>query len=214
MTTTPVQRSADSLAAHQDRVGPGRVGTYAVLGAVASALPIPFVGGSDAERVRGALRSDVAGRYGLSVTPDARKILVQTGGIEGPKGFVGSALRFATGRVLARLGPLSVIPPIQSALYTFGLGHLFQRYLENFRDTRATRLDMLEARKLRKAIDAAILGVLRTPARKEVLEYGQPEELRDQVTQAVDGAITLVAGMPSWVVRRLEAAFDEAITRP
>ena len=73
---------------------------------------------------------------------------------------------------------------------------------------------MLEARKLRKAIDAAILGVLRTPARKEVLEYGQPEELRDQVTQAVDGAITLVAGMPSWVVRRLEAAFDEAITRP
>ena len=79
MTTTPVQRSADSLTTHEDRVGPGRVGTYAMLGAVASALPIPFLGGSVAERIRGALLYDVAGRYGLSVTPDARKVLVQTG---------------------------------------------------------------------------------------------------------------------------------------
>lgn len=185
-----------------------------MLGAAVVALPIPFVGGSIAERIRGALIFDIGGRYGLSITPDARKVLVETGFIEGPKGFLGSALRFATGRVLSRLGPLTLLPPLQSALYTFALGHLLQRYLESFRDTRATRIDILEARKLRKAIDQGILGVIRTKAREEKLEYGQPEELRDQVTQAVDGAITLVAGMPSWVVRRLEAAFDEAITRP
>ncbi len=214
MSQTPVQRSADSLATQQDRVGAGRIGTYAVLGATIVALPIPFVGGTVAERVRGALVHDIAGRYGLAVTPDARKLLVESGSIEGPKGFVGTAVRFVTGRVLARLGPLSFLPPIQSAIYTFGLGHLLQRYLENFREVRATRIDIIEARKLRKAIDEAILGVIRTGPREEKLEYGQPEELRDQITQAVDGAITLVAGMPSWVVRRLEAAFDEAITRP
>lgn len=211
MPNTPTKHSETAITSGTDRVGAGRIGTYAMLGAAVVALPIPFVSGSVAERVRGALVYDVAGRNGLAVTPDARKVLVDSGIAFGPKGFVGSALRFATGRVLARLGPLTILPSIQSAFYTFALGHLFQRYLDGFRDTRATRIDIVEARKLRKAIDAAIIGVIRHEPRQEILEYGKPEELRDQLTQAIDGAITLVAGVPSWVIRRLEGAFDEAI---
>lgn len=211
--TSPVQRSPQSLTSPNDRLGAGRIGTYAALGAVAVALPLPIVPGIIAQRVRGALVYDVTARYGLSVTPDARRVLIARSIAEGPKGFVGSAFRFATGRVLSRLGPLTFLPPVQSALYTFALGHLLHRYLDRGRESRAARIDILEARHLRHAIDQAILGSLRTEARVEAADFGQPEELRDQVTKLVDGAIAVVAGLPSWLVRRLEAAFDEAIAK-
>jgi hypothetical protein len=38
-----------------------------------------------------------------------------------------------------------------------------------------------------------------------------PEELRDQLTQATDGFVSALASLPGYVVRRLEAAFDESI---
>jgi len=211
--TTPVHAPKQTLTTPLDRVGAGRISTYAAIGALAVALPLPILPEIIARRVRGALVYDVTARYGLSVTPDARKVLTARSGLGGPKGFAGTALRFATGRVLSRLGPLTFLPPVQSALYTFALGHLLHRYLEAGRDSRAARIDMLEARELRRAIDEAILGSLRTTARVEDVDFGQPEELRDQITKLVDGAIAVVAGVPSWLVRRLEAAFDEAIAK-
>lgn len=206
---TPKQTLTTSL----DRVGAGRIGTYAALGALVVALPLPILPEIVARRVRGALVYDVTARYGLSVTPDARKVLTERSSLGGPKGFAGTALRFATGRVLSRLGPLTFLPPVQSALYTFALGHLLHRYLDAGRDSRAARIDIIEARHLRRSIDEAILGSLRTTARVEDVDFGQPEELRDQLTKLVDGAIAVVAGVPSWLVRRLEAAFDEAIAK-
>jgi uncharacterized protein (DUF697 family) len=211
--TSPVQRTPQSLTTPRDRLGAGRIGTYAALGAVAVALPLPILPEIIAQRVRGALVYDLTARYGLSVTPDARKVLIARSAMVGPKGFAGSALRFATGRVLSRLGPLTFLPLVQSALYTFALGHLLHRYLDGARESRAARIDILEARHLRHAIDEAIVGSLRTEARGEDVDFGQPEELRDQITKVVDGAIAVVAGLPSWLVRRLEAAFDEALAK-
>lgn len=211
--SSTIHHPPQTLTTPRDRIGAGRIGTYAVLGAVVVTIPLPLIPESIAQRIRGALVYDMTARYGLSVTADARKVLIARGIMEGPKGFAGSALRFATGRVLSRLGPLSFLPPVQSALYTFALGHLLGRYLESGRESRAARIDIVEARHLRHAINQAILGSLRTPARVEDADFGQPEELRDQVTKLVDGAIAVVAGLPSWLVRRLEAAFDEAIAK-
>ena len=45
----------------------------------------------------------------------------------------------------------------------------------------------------------------------ERVEPGDAEELRDQVTQLTDGALSVVASLPGWVVRRLDAAFDAAL---
>src|SRR5271165_5523905 len=81
-------------------VGPGRVGTYAVLGAVAGAVPLPWIPDALTRRVRGALTQDIAARHGLSITLEARDLLAEPAGTEGPRGLGAQAIRFVTRRFL------------------------------------------------------------------------------------------------------------------
>jgi hypothetical protein len=37
------------------------------------------------------------------------------------------------------------------------------------------------------------------------------DDLRDDVTRFVDGVLISVAGLPGWLVKRVEAAFDDAM---
>jgi uncharacterized protein (DUF697 family) len=210
-SVTPAPSSTTALSTAHDRLGTGRLGTYSVIGAVAAALPLPFVPGTLATRVRGALVHDVCARYGLSLTPEARHVLSAPGLAEGPEGLLGAAVRFATIQVFSRLGPLTILPPIRSALLTFSIGHLLRRYLEQGRGGRSIRIDVDEARRVRRAIEAAIGRAITTSPRAETETSVAPEELRDQFTQLTDGAFTALASLPSWLVRRLEAAFDESI---
>jgi len=198
------------MEAHRDALGMGRLGTYSMLGAAVAAVPLPILPGSLAMRVRGALVHDVCARNGLSVTPEARRVLTKPGLAEGPEGVMGAALRFATVRVFARLGPLGVIPPLRSGILTFAIGHLLARYLST-RTDRSVRLDVDEARRVRRAIERSLALLFSTPARVEHDVQSAPEELRDQLTQATDGIVAAIASLPGYVVRRLEAAFDESI---
>ena len=208
-STVPARVMTSALEHPQGALGIGRLGTYSALGAAAAAIPIPILPGSLATRVRGALVHDVCGRHGLSVTPEARRILSKPGLAEGPEGVFGMALRFATTRIFSRLGPLTVLPPIRSALLTYAIGHLLSRYLDRRAD-RSVRVDVDEARRVRRAIEPAIGRILSTSAPEE--DVGTPpEELRDPVTQATDGIIAAVASLPGTIVRRLEAAFDESL---
>ena len=209
-STVPVAVSPSALDAPRDRIGTGRLGTYSMLGAVAAAVPLPIVPGSLAWRIRGALVQDVCARNGLSVTPEARRVLAAPGLAEGPAGVLGAALRFATMSIFSRLGPLTVLPPIRSALLTFAIGHLLARHLA-MRTERAVRIDVEEARRVRHAIERALAHLISTPARGERDVGSAPEELRDQFTQATDGVIAAVASLPGYIVRRLEAAFDESM---
>jgi len=205
---TPHADSATSLARAQ--FGGGRLGTYTVLGGVTGVVPLPWVPAIIAKRVRGALVHDLASRHGLSVTPEARKILVE--GADVQRSYVKTGVSFALGRVLGRLGPLAMLGPVRSALTTFVLGHLFERYLETARTTRAVRIDVDEARRLRRAIDQALVYALTTEG-KEAAEdrpFGA-EDLRDSTTQLVDGVFLSAASLPGWLVRRLDAAFDETL---
>lgn len=210
-SVTPASASSQALASAHDRLGTGRLGTYSVMGAVAAALPLPYIPGTLATRVRGALVHDVCARYGLSLTPEARHVLSAPGLAEGPEGLLGAAIRFATAQVFARLGPLMVLPPLRSALLTFSIGHLLRRYLETSRTSRSIRIDIEEARRVRRAIEAAISHLISTPPRPDTETSIAPEELRDQITQLTDGAFSALASLPGWVVRRLEAAFDESM---
>jgi hypothetical protein len=101
---------------------------------------------------------------------------------------------------------------VRTAATTCVLGHLFQRYLEVLRTDRAVRIDIEEARRVRRAIDQALVYALtiETPESREPAPF-LAEDLRDQATQIVDGVLIGLAGAPSWVVRRIEAAFDEVI---
>jgi hypothetical protein len=195
-------------------VGPGRVGTYAALGAAAGSVPLPWLPDAFTRRVRGALAQDVAARHGLSLTPEARDLLSEPAGTEGPRGVGAQAMRFVTRKLLGRFGPLAIVPPIRSGLETFMLGHLFARYLGGLRTERAARIDVHEARELRRAIDRALVLAV-SPEVHSHLDGPRhaPEELRDTFTQVVDGVLMTFAGAPEWMLRRIEAAFDEALSR-
>jgi hypothetical protein len=105
----------------------------------------------------------------------------------------------------------ALLPPLRSALLTFAVGHLFDRYVQTARNSTAVRVDEVEAKRVRAAIDRALVLALTTPAKLDRLERGSPEELRDQLTQVTDGALAVAASLPQWLVRRLEGAFDAAI---
>jgi hypothetical protein len=164
-------------------------------------------------RVRGALVHDLTSRHGLSLTPEARTLLVEPNGTEGPRGFLSTSARFAVSKVLGRFGPFALIAPVRSALGTYALGHLLQRYIETSRTARSVRIDIEEARRVRRAIDQALIYALTTEARPSREDSPHaPEDLREQSEQVVDGVLISIASMPGWLVRRLEAAFDEVLS--
>jgi hypothetical protein len=123
-----------------------------------------------------------------------------------------NAAQFVAGRVIGRVGPLGLLAPLRNAAQTFVLGHLLHRYLEGGRTERSTRIDVDEARRLRRAMDHAIVAALTSEAPEEPATAPHPaEDLRDQMTALTDGLIIGAASLPSWAVRRLESAFDEAL---
>ena len=197
----------------RSQLGGGRLGTYTVLGAVCGVVPLPWIPDATVRRVRGALVHDLTSRHGLSLTHEARTILVEPNGTEGPRGFLKQGATFAISRVLGRVGPFAFIPPVRSALGTYVLGHLLQRYLETARTVRAVRIDVEEARRVRRAIDQALIYALTTEANgsREDPPFA-PEDLRNQGEQIVDGVLISIASMPGWLVRRLDAAFDEVLS--
>lgn len=192
--------------------GTGRLGTYTVLGGVTGVVPLPWVPGVIGKRVRGALVHDLVSRHGLSLEPAAREVLVSAAGVDEKKSYVKQGVGFAVGRVLGRLGPLGMLGPVRSALATFVLGHLLERYLDGARKVQAIRIDMDEARYLRRAIDQALLQALTTEGKDapEDRPFGA-EDLRDPTTQLVDGVLLSAASVPGWLVRRLDAAFDQTL---
>lgn len=195
------------------QLGGGRLGTYTILGAACGVVPLPWIPDATVRRVRGALVHDLTSRHGLSLTPEARAVLVEPAGSEGPRGFLSQGVTFAITKVLGRFGPFALIPPVRSALGTFVLGHLLTRYLETARTARSVRIDVEEARRVRRAIDQAMLYALTTealPSREDAPI--PPEDLREPNEQLVDGVLVSIANMPGWLVRRLEAAFDEVLS--
>lgn len=204
-------RASEALGRRQ--LGGSRLGTYTVLGAACGIVPLPWIPDATVRRVRGALVHDLTSRHGLSLTAEARAILVEPAGTEGPRGFLSQGVTFAVTRVLGRFGPLAVIPPVRSALGTFVLGHLLQRYLETARTQRSIRIDIEEARRVRRAIDQALVYSLTTDARPSREDPPlAPEDLREQSEQIVDGVLISIASAPGWLVRRLDAAFDEVLS--
>jgi hypothetical protein len=100
---------------------------------------------------------------------------------------------------------------VRGALSTFVLGHLLQRYLDGGRRSRTVRIDYEEARSIREAIDAAMVLALTTDGHGRSQVSFAPEDLRDSTTQIIDGVLITIANVPEWLVKRLDAAFDEVL---
>src|SRR5262245_21787390 len=105
--------------ADPEAVGAGRLGVYTALGAAAGTVPLPWLPDAVAKRIRGALAQDIAARHGVSLTTEARQLLAEPEARDGARGVLGQAVKFATGKVLARFTPLGFLPPLRSAAQTF-----------------------------------------------------------------------------------------------
>lgn len=192
----------------------GRIGTYTALGAVGATVPLPWVPDAVTRRIRGAMLHDMAARQGLSLTPEARAILAH--GVDGSEEmkWVAQGVRYIARVVLSRYGPLALIQPVRSGVATYVLGHLFHRYLETVRTDRAVRIDVEEARRIRRAIDGALIHMVTGPVQTPRETFAvPPEDLRDGTTRVIDGALLALASVPGWLTRRLEAAFDDVFAR-
>jgi len=93
------------------------------------------------------------------------------------------------------------------------LGFLFDRYLSVARAAKTARLDREEARVVKRAIERAVLRVVTADGQSEwPTTPVPPEDSRDDLTLALDGLLSATTTLPSWLLQRLTAAFDEAIT--
>lgn len=191
---------------------PGRLLMFSLFGASAEGLPLPFLPAVLVGRVRGALAHDIASHHGLALTEEARKILSNAEGLESTKGVAEKLLRFVGLRILGRFGPVGLLSPVRGALEVFAFGHLFQRYVETARMRRTVRIDAGEAYAIRKTIDRALVGAITTEGRR-LSPTGAPEDLRDTKTAMVDTALIFLSGLPNILLARLDAAFDEAMSK-
>ncbi len=211
-STLTADDAKDRLQSARSPLEPGRLGVYTALGATVAAVPFPWLPDALTRRVRGALVHDVAVRHGLSLTPGAREVLSEPSAPEAPRGFVSQAVRFfglkLAARMLARMGPVALIWPVHTALRTYVLGRLFDRYLERWRTERAVRIDAEEARRVRSALDGALARAI-TVHVAPTEERAAVDDQREPMTALVDGLIGVAAGVPERLLRRLEVAFDE-----
>lgn len=192
----------------------GRLAVYTALGASVGALPLPWVPNTLLRQVRGALVQDYAVRYGLSLSREAREVLSEPGGQEGGRGFLSQMAGYLGARLavktLTRFGPVGLVWPLRDGIRTYALGHLFDRYLGSARSERAIRIDAQEARRVRRAIDGALVRAVTVEASRPA-EPAAIDDQRDLATSLVDGFLSLAAGLPDRLVRRVDAAFDELL---
>jgi hypothetical protein len=190
----------------------GRLAMMTAYAVAASAIPVPFLPDRVLVRVRGAVVHDVAARHGLSLTSDARAELAEPDS-EARTRLVRAAESVAR-QLLRRLRPLGVLTAASRGIELYALGLLLERYIESVRAAGAVRMHLEEARLVREAIDRSVLRALSPALRPSPTTLGEGvEDLRDEFTRWIDALILTSAALPSYLERRLEAAFDEIVAQ-
>lgn len=210
--TDPVATATSSTVALSPASAPpsGRLAVMTAYAVAATVIPIPFVPDRVLTSVRGALVYDIASRHGLSLTTDARQALAAPDSELRTK-LVRTAETLVR-QLLRRVGPLGIIASASRAIETYALGLLFERYIEDVRRSAALRIHHDEARLVREAIDRALVRAL-SPSLKPTsttLNEGV-EDLRDEFTRWIDALVLTSASVPSYLERRLLAAFAEIV---
>jgi uncharacterized protein (DUF697 family) len=188
----------------------GRLAVLTAYAALANAIPIPFLPDQVVVRIRGAVVYDVAARHGLSLTSDARRLLAEPG-TERQNRLVRAAEGLAR-QILRRVGPLGALSTATRAAEVYALGFLLERYFTQTRATAAARIHLEEARRVRDAIDRAVLRAFSPSLRPSETTLGAGgEDLRDEFTRWIDAVLLTSAALPSYLERRLESAFDQVV---
>jgi hypothetical protein len=190
----------------------GRLAVMTAYAVAATAIPIPFLPDRVIVMVRGAVVHDVTSRHGLSLTSDARAVLAEPD--SEVRARVLHAAESVARRLLRRLRPLGVLTAASRGVELYALGLLLERYIAEIRVEVAVRMHLEEARLVRDAIDRSILRALSPALRPSSVTQGAGvEDLRDELTRWIDALLLTSAALPSYLERRLEAAFDEIVSQ-
>jgi hypothetical protein len=182
---------------------------------VGGSVPLPFLPDIAAEKVRGAMLFDLARAQGVALTEEAREILSTPGSeTNDATRLLGSVGRFVARRMLKRFGPIALLAPVRTAIGTWVAGHLFHRYLELHHPPGETVLSPERARRVRRAIDRALLHAVSIGAKTEGPWTGpkSPDD-RDDATRIFDAILTRIAAGPEFLGDRLDRAFDDLLAR-
>lgn len=201
-----------NVAATPKPTAAGRLAILTGFSLAASAIPIPLLPDRIIFQIRGAIVQDVAARHGLSLTTDGRKALAEASHESAMRDVLKRGLGFLSKTFVKRLSPISKLVTASSALEVFAMGHLFDRYLERHRGSKSVRINNDEAKAVRKLIDTAVSRALSPSLRADPMPLLPPvEDLRDEFTRWIDTLILMGAGLPSYLERRLDSAFDAVI---
>lgn len=193
---------------------PGRLGLLTLMGAASGAVPLPFLPDRLISNIRGAVVHDVARQHGLNLSNDARRVLSVANCANPRRARLIGLATWAASRLLRRFSPLWVLSPAASAIETFALGHLLDRYLEEVRSLRGIRIEADEAQRICRIIEKSLAQTLApdvvvpTDSRAD---NPPGEDQRDDVTRLLDWALLSTASTPAYLLRRLDAAFDRVI---
>ena len=137
---------------------PGRLSSGASIGFAAGAVPPSLRSRRGAQRVRGALAHDVAARYGLSLTEEARREMAEPSRTSRNGAF---SPQWRSSRVARCV--VSVCSDDTAArrlARSVCAGPLFDRYLERVALSRALRIHDAEARRVRRPSTARFRACL------------------------------------------------------
>jgi hypothetical protein len=207
----PEARSNVATLAEAAPAPSGRLAVLSAYALAASAIPLPFLPDRLVRRVRGALVHDIGSRHGLSFTSDARELLANPGAPD-RHALVNAAENVASALLRRFVVPLGVLSAAARGVEVYAFGLLLERYVRDVRPRGAVRVHRDEARDVRDAIDRAVVrAVSPTLGPAATTETAGVEDLRDELTRWIDAALLTSASVPSYVERRLEAAFDEIV---
>lgn len=191
---------------------PGRLAVLTGLSAVVGAIPLPLLPARALLHLRGAVAHEVASRHGLSLSREARDALASPSSNDRMRDMLRKGAEMLARRILRRLGPLGPLSTAARSLELYALGHLFERYIRRVRPRGTLRVQGPEARRVREAIDRAVLRAFYPSTHPERLMLTEGvEDLRDEFTRWIDTVLLGAATLPSYLGRRLDAAFDDVV---
>ncbi len=198
----------------------GAVSVYAAAAGLASALPIPFVDGIVAAAARGGAMRRIAKRRGISLTSEARHVLGKAGIDRDPKVKGYRLVRSVVQRFVL---PLAALDRVEDGLASLASSLLFQRYLELEDVPSGTTIDAPEAKRIRRAIDIAVVGGVGDAMKTvpdNMRDLGNAliaaarsldDEGRGRHEAVLDTLLDAIADVPEGVFDTLVARFDRAL---
>lgn len=198
----------------------GFVPVYAIAAGLAAAVPMPFVDSMLARTARGSAMRRVAARHGLTLAPEARRIL---GEAELPKDVRVKGYKVARTVVQRYLFPMIPISRLEDGLAALGSAMLFDSYLRHRPLPQGSVVGVPEALEIRSAIDAALLQGSGDLARsmpevasrvaKETVKVIRTTDAegRRRFEALVDHFLDAIADVPESMLRTLELRLEQQL---